>query len=214
MYYIQYDYQETERQLEFLLNSIPIHFKEKAKKFRQKEDCMRAVLGKHLIKYALVKEGYPENCLNNLKVDQYNRPFIDTEIDFNLSHCKNYVVCAIGKTVKVGIDIEEIIPVNNEEFRSFFHSSENEKLNQSKDRNYDFYSIWTKKEAVCKANGKGLLLELSEIDTTTDLISCEYEKWSIIEINIDSKFKTHLAVNDSQIDPMIIQLNLNNLINR
>jgi 4'-phosphopantetheinyl transferase len=92
---------------------------------------------------------------------QFGKPFLsnpaNSEICFNLAHSGNLLLIAIGKKKDVGIDVEKI-----EEKRDFkgisplvFSLSEQQTIARSMDPIHDFYSIWTAKEAILKATGRG-----------------------------------------------------------
>ena len=74
------------------------------------------MLGRQLLQTALSREGIPgdisdENGLCALTYGPYGKPFLRElpNIQFNISHTKGLVVCAIG-TASLGIDAEKIRP--------------------------------------------------------------------------------------------------------
>jgi len=82
---------------------------------------------------------------------------VNSEICFNLAHSGDMLLIAIAKEKHVGIDVEKI-----EEKMDFkristmvFSCEEQLKLSSSMDPIDDFYSIWTAKEAILKAAGRG-----------------------------------------------------------
>ena len=104
-----------------------------------------------------------------IKRDELSRPYISplhhNYIDFNISHSGDYVVCAISSFGRIGIDIEETIPVDINISEGFLskqelHCLNNAKINQSE----LFYKYWTLKESYLKAIGIGLIDSITELN--------------------------------------------------
>ena len=76
---------------------------------------------------------------------------------FSLSHTSG-IACAATCDTPVGVDIEWIDPSRKTDAiaRRFFSPDEIEAIGNSSDRALAFFSLWTKKEAYAKLNGKGL----------------------------------------------------------
>ncbi|WP_111289649.1 4'-phosphopantetheinyl transferase family protein [Bacillus safensis] len=81
---------------------------------------------------------------------------------FNLSHSGDWVVCAVDNA-PVGIDIEEIKPIDLAIAKRFFSADEYEDLlSQPAERQEAyFFHLWSMKEAFIKLTGKGLSYGLS-----------------------------------------------------
>jgi 4'-phosphopantetheinyl transferase len=79
----------------------------------------------------------------------------------------------------VGIDVEEIKPIDFDIAKRFFSSNEHRQfLQQPEDKKLAFfYDIWTMKEAVIKAEGKGLSIPLDSFTVLAQegRIALEYE---------------------------------------
>lgn len=83
-------------------------------------------------------------------VDEHGKPVSDG-IFFNVSHCKKAVAIAISDG-PVGIDVENVRPFK-EKVGEYIASDEEKAL---LDTDIDFYKIWTAKESLAKADGKGI----------------------------------------------------------
>lgn len=100
------------------------------------------------------------------------KPFIDSKIlgnsfSFNISHTRELIVCAVAPCRHVGIDIElpglkqDVLGIADH----YFSDREKEFLRRQsklKKEKY-FYRFWTLKEALLKAEGKGLSIGLDKI---------------------------------------------------
>lgn len=96
--------------------------------------------------------------LYEMKYQQGGKPILtgNSSISFNLSHAGDYAVCAVANTL-VGIDIEGQHKMNEKVMKRYFSEAEknwvNENAEEKKER---FFRLWTAKEALSKATGKGL----------------------------------------------------------
>jgi len=102
-----------------------------------------------------------------IKKSPKGKPFIDPDIlafhekhtQFNLSHSKHFVCCAIGQGKHIGVDIEVAGRRNNlmAIAERYFHREENKQLQTLKNENAQhklFLLLWTLKEATIKALGE------------------------------------------------------------
>jgi len=114
----------------------------------------------------------------------YLKPYISDKINekniqFNISHSKNFALIGISLETEIGIDIQAIdhrIEIQSLSNR-FFSQREKEILNKLSggEKLNAFYQIWTNKESFIKADGRG--------------ISFGLEKFSSLNINSPSKSK-------------------------
>ena len=95
------------------------------------------------------------------------------EVCFSLSHSGKYAVCAIADE-NIGVDIENkgrklLLDCNQEKLvsvvKKVFSEEEYMVYNKcSKEEQIEFFlKLWTRKEAVSKALGKGLAMDFSKI---------------------------------------------------
>jgi len=164
---------------------LPKNIQQKISKFRRWQDQHAALFSKLLLQHALHQAGYNSDCLNQLKYELYNRPFIDNKIDFNISHAGEYVVCAISDQGRLGIDIELIKAINISDFNQYM---ETEPLSYK-----EFYEIWTIKEAVIKADGRGLSIPLLDIKLDINKAYLYDKEWYLYQIDIDINYVCHLV---------------------
>ncbi len=121
---------------------------------------MRTVLGRYLGE---------EPARLNFPTNPQGKPGLEgTRLEFNLSHSANLAVLAVTLERRVGIDVEQLRPMPEEDriAARFFSAPECEaflKLPAAR-RNAAFFSIWTRKEAYIKAIGLGLAMPLDRFD--------------------------------------------------
>jgi len=87
-------------------------------------------------------------------------------VGFNLSHSGDRFVVAIALDTEPGVDIERIRPRRNLEglSRRFFSTAEQAEVAAAPDPLGAFYRVWTRKEAVIKADGRGVGIGLDRFD--------------------------------------------------
>ncbi|MBL7923170.1 MAG: 4'-phosphopantetheinyl transferase superfamily protein [Bacteroidia bacterium] len=111
----------------------------------------------------------------DFETNPFGKPSLKTEkIRFSLSRSGNTMAFYFGPG-EAGIDIEIIRDAGRYEgiARQHFHPSEQALIKNS----LDFFTIWTRKEALLKAIGTGLTERLSAFDVSAGLVeahSCLY----------------------------------------
>ena len=150
--------------------------KERAEKYRIKEDKVRCIVSDVLLRYALCehvnnsKLSEHGRLLENLKLgkNEYGKPFVEgmNGFEFNISHSGKWVVVGYGKT-PVGVDIEKIR--RDEEVKKiasrYFTKGENEYILEKEELFSErFAEIWTGKESYLKYLGEGIGRLIKDVD--------------------------------------------------
>ena len=134
--------------------------KEKIKKLKQEKD-KKMSLGAELLLIKAIKTYYPKTVLPlEIETNQFGKPMIKgaDNLNFNLAHSQDIAVCAISDK-PLGLDAEHISRVS-EKIRDRYFTENEKKL--------DFGYIWTRKEAVVKAEGTGITVGLDTFDVSND----------------------------------------------
>ena len=134
--------------------------KEKIKKLKQEKD-KKMSLGAELLLIKAIKTYYPKTVLPlEIETNQFGKPMIKGayNLNFNLAHSQDIAVCAISDK-PLGVDTEHISRVS-EKIRDRYFTENEKKL--------DFGYIWTRKEAVVKAEGTGITVGLDKFDVSND----------------------------------------------
>lgn len=142
--------------------------KERAKKilsYRNIGDSYLSLTAELVTRFAVSKE---TNCQNEkINILRRGKPLLKypPNIHFNISHSKDWIICAIAK-YPIGVDIEFINKDRNylqiaercftEEEKAYMLSSDswNNKLER-------FYQLWSLKESYIKADGRGLAVSMN-----------------------------------------------------
>ncbi|MFI5218626.1 MAG: 4'-phosphopantetheinyl transferase family protein [Bacteroidia bacterium] len=95
--------------------------------------------------------------------------FPPASLKFNISHSENKILIAVSDN-EIGVDIEKIKPglEYNGLVKNYFSIKEQQIILNSKMPGEAFYKLWTRKEAVLKANGMGISDDLKNIEVCSD----------------------------------------------
>ena len=192
----------------YLASTLSLKEKRKAVRFRREEDRQVYVGGRGLLR-VLIGE-----CLDllpseiNLREERYGKPYLSGYKDtfqFNLSNSGSKVAIVVNPAGNaVGIDMEMIDPAFEywEIAAHYFTTNECDRIYSHK----DFYKYWTKKEALLKVTGVGLVDDLNRLDMSKEinfleakderLADFKNEKYTLYTFNNEELILT-LAVGDS-----------------
>ena len=116
--------------------------------------------------WLMLKELLKPLGINNLEMSQneHGKPYLihHTNVHFNLSHCKNGIAVVVDFS-PVGIDIEYFRKSNLDLVKKTMNPAEAEWIRSSANPVEAFTQYWTKKEAVVKLRGTGLIDDLHSI---------------------------------------------------
>ena len=179
---------------EYHLARLPDTMCQRIKKYRRWQDAHCGLFGKILLIEGLKKYGIGDKQLEEMLYTSYSRPYLRAGVDFNISHSGTGVVCALSENCTVGIDIEEIKPLDINDFTRQFTDRELSLIHEAEDTYCEFYRWWTRKEAIIKADGKGLNIPLKEINFPDEgMAEVNDRSWQIREIPIRDQYCCHLA---------------------
>jgi 4'-phosphopantetheinyl transferase len=191
-------------ELEKAIKKVSKKRREKVSKYRflkdKKLSCgAQLLLNKMLSEEDISSPEYAE--------DYYHKPYIiNHEIEFNISHSKEMVACALSDK-NVGIDIEYVdknIDLNIA--KHYFYDGEYEKITKSPDKEDEFFKYWVLKESFMKYTSLGFNLELNEFN-----INIEYEDINVLLKNKDKTLNQMRKNNNRSIDLDNLKLKLYNL---
>ncbi|OPH56183.1 hypothetical protein BC351_28865 [Paenibacillus ferrarius] len=122
------------------------------------------LVGRCLAKMALGQFLHVQPGNISFSKNEYGKLFLKNSpkpLYFNLSHTDEMVVCALSANDEMGIDVEKTLDDRFEVMKHVYVPDEIEWVNAQRDKNaklHAFYKLWTRKEAVMKAVGKGFSL--------------------------------------------------------
>lgn len=174
-----------------------LRFPDHKRRFIASRSALRHILAQYLNKR-------PEQI--SFHYSEHNKPFLpDNRLQFNLAHSKDLAVYAVTLDTPIGIDIEKIQEEDKFNVAARFFSDE-EKSELAKfsgrEKIAAFYQIWSRKEALIKANGKGLTIPLSSFSVSLDdqprIILLDHQQWTIVPLDIHPDYAAATAVATNQ----------------
>ena len=147
-------------------------------------------------------------------VNRYGKPFLTEDIGkplrFNLAHSGDWIVYAFAMGSDIGIDIEKIRALEDQDkiIHRFFSDSEKAAFAgiSPSQKEAAFFTCWARKEAFIKAKGKGLSCPLDSFSvavTPGEPPVLEYAQdcheaahWHIADIDVARGYASALAVFD------------------
>lgn len=101
--------------------------------------------------------------------NEHDKPFMQNAlgeriegVDFSISHCKNAIAVALSDR-PVGVDVESFRHAEGALLRRTMNPEEQTQVREAEDPAEAFTRLWTKKEAVLKYLGTGLVDNLHEV---------------------------------------------------
>lgn len=196
-------------QLSKLGGELPLEEQERADRFRLEHDRMRFLLGRLIARTVLAR------CLQQppreirLILDDSKKPSVaSSSLHFNISHSGDYILLALARDRRIGVDIERLREVEdmNEIATRYFSKVEQSCLNSAarETRMESFFRCWTMKEAYIKARGEGFGLALDSFDVAflagesprllaTRFDSADAGRWSFHRVDVGPDHVAALA---------------------
>lgn len=145
----------TEEDIEDVKNHLPMRYA-KSLKFKFRNDFLRCIGAG-----VLFRRAFPCVGENEILETEYEKPYIPNQDFFNISHSGDFVVFVKSKSI-IGVDIEKVNDRHLDVAKRVF--TEKELLWMNENPVERFFILWTQKEAVVKAVGKGLSLAPESFD--------------------------------------------------
>jgi 4'-phosphopantetheinyl transferase len=204
------------KEIEHFFESFDTSERERAEKFRSRQDRHRYIAAHGLLRLILGEAlGSPANALPFEKSAQGKPQLRKSESDgrrlqFNLSHASGWALIAIGWDRELGVDLEsaESLPDDDESLTKLaarvLSNRELEVWNAIPNRvkrRKAFLRIWTRKEAYVKATGEGLRHDLANFELPADAALFDIpsakrpkDRWIVHDLSVPVELTAALAV--------------------
>lgn len=144
---------------EFWKSKVSSQRRNQIGRFLHLEDAYRSLFGEILLRTIIRRELHLDNSEIHFEKNPYGKPSLShhNHFSFNISHSGKWVALIYGKG-ELGVDIEEVRPIDLSIAERFFSAEEYRDLMErpEAERTDYFYEIWTLKESYVKAIGSGL----------------------------------------------------------
>ena len=138
----------------------------RATKYSQKADRARFITTAATLRVLLGR--YLNTAAGHINIarDANNKPYLPAfpQLHFNIAHSGQYILMAFSGSA-VGVDLEEVKSLQNfkDVMQDQFSNEESIFVNRSNNPLSSFYKLWTRKEALLKASGNGVLTNFATI---------------------------------------------------
>ena len=179
---------------ELQLPNFPFELQDKISKYSQRLDRCLRIGGKWMLQQLIKDFDLSHQLgLDQLQYSSENKSFFTSQLFFSIAHAGNRVVTAASIHQRLGIDMEEIKAIQLTDYIAYLTHEELLFLQKSLRPVNDFYTLWTKKEALAKLMGMGIEFnykETSVINNTTKIgsMAIQFE-----EISTQPNYKIMLA---------------------
>jgi 4'-phosphopantetheinyl transferase len=132
-------------------------------RFKFDADRERFLLGHGFLRDVLGRHLDQDGAALTFERGPHGKPFLrDASVHFNLSDTKDAVAIAIGREQDLGVDIETMARhVDHERVADhYFTAEEQGSISEAVDGKRRFLEFWTRKEAMLKASGVGIMDDL------------------------------------------------------
>lgn len=161
--------------LEQALSGFPEGMRLKIGQYKDADRDIR-IAAKILTRDLILQLGYEGKPLEVMQRDASNRPFLpQSGIQFSSAHSKHTCVVAacFAADEQIGIDLEWISTIDTHLLKDFLHTEEIALLDKQAEPEKTFYQLWTRKEALLKASGKGIYGDMKQINASAEQLSIE-----------------------------------------
>lgn len=162
----------------------------KSSRFFKQEDRENYIIRKYALRLLLSKFlGQPPAEIKFHQ--QANKKPAVAGLQFNTSHTKGGIAIAISEA-PIGIDIEYLNPdfEYHDILQQCFNPAELSFIEMGADERLNFYTLWTRKEALLKATGEGLIDNLHEIDSLNPILKWKNAHYNFRSFHIENLILT------------------------
>lgn len=153
----------SEEEVERIVATLPQQRREQALRFKFALGKKTCALAYDLLCKGL-REEYGIVDKPVFEYGEHGKPQIigREDIHFNMSHCKKAVMCYVSNS-PIGIDVETIGRDNKSLIEYTMCEEEIEQIHAAEKPDTEFIKLWTKKEAVLKLTGQGIIDDMKSV---------------------------------------------------
>ncbi|MCX7743347.1 MAG: 4'-phosphopantetheinyl transferase superfamily protein [Flavobacteriales bacterium] len=175
---------------------LPEKLREEIFQYRKNDDRIRLLAGKLLLLKAIHKLEFNHKILEQYIPDTMGKPQLPSFFPFNITHSGHVVACAVlqGNGL-IGIDCEKIRPIDVIKFTKQFSPQEMQWILSAPDPQERFFDAWTMKEAVMKADGRGMRIPLHSIRLQQTYATIDDRKgfWYLYKLPTPPSHPSHIC---------------------
>jgi len=205
IYYTVFESTIPENHWNALVQQMPTSIQQRLLRYRKQENQYQLLLGRLLLKKILFDLGFMDFRLSDLQYTEHQKPVWKKPIEFSIAHSGKVVICAVSTHGVIGIDVERIQNLAIEDFHHVFNSKDYQELELSTDTMKTFFKLWTIKEAVSKADGRGLGMDVQHIYINEQIAQHQQDKWYYRQLLLAEGFQCHYVSKQAKMDSTVLK---------
>lgn len=179
-----------------LLERIPARLHTDVTRYRFWPDRQARLAVRLLLRLAFQELGLGYG-LDDWEVDHNGRPFVTVGaahfVDFNFSHTREIAVCAVSLEQRVGIDVECVQEIDLNTYQNILSSEEQRAILSGPLPKVRFFEIWTQKESMMKADGRGMSTPMLDVTASPREMSVEGMPYVVSPVDVGEGHVCHVA---------------------
>lgn len=214
-------FSEQITRIENLSTKLPSYVIEYLNRFIREEARNRYIVTQYFLREFLSHYLQTDFVKVAISYSKSGKPYLNNKINsnlkFNYSHSGDYIIYAFTLDDEIGVDIEEIkdIPEFDELSRTHFSDEEQSiyfALKNTDEKKQLFYKIWTRKEALLKAEGSGITIDLKSLtvlkmnkkNVNQVKVKFSNKEYSISDIPIDNNYASSVAIDSHSYKEILV----------
>lgn len=195
LYYFHFADIFNNETIQSLISTFSVFEQQYFNSIQNKDAQKRTLFGRIILKYISARLGIARPDF--VSITSWGKPVFTSPngFDFNISHSGDLVVCCLAKDAFVGIDLELNRPIKIEIYRNCFDSQEWQFITESKNPGLTFLKLWARKEAVIKADGRGIAIDLSSFNCLNNKADMGSSTYFIQDIDLKHEYTCAIACN-------------------
>lgn len=173
--------------------NVPSLKREEVASYRRTEDQLLHATGWLLAVAAAESLARKNAFISELKLDANNKPGSDS-FYMNISQSGNLAACVFSERCPVAVDVEKVREINLAHFTKVLTEDEMDDVTNDADSMSRFFELWTQKESVMKADGRGFRIDPKSIQVSPDnTATLEGKKWFLHSVSLRNDYKAHIC---------------------
>ncbi len=177
-----------------LLRYLPPRFRSDVLKYKRKRKQWLSFTGKLLLAQGLNILEKKKLMKKAISYTAAKRPYLDDQLDFNISHSNDRVICVIAPNNKIGVDLQEKGNFRIAETAHLYFDQETQK--QIAAERLNLIELWCRAEAFSKAIGTGLDQEIKNYNVLEASTIRENVRWNFFRIPVDPSFECVMVTDE------------------
>jgi 4'-phosphopantetheinyl transferase len=175
-----------ERKLKAALDRLPAALLPAVLRFRDPRERQSRLAARLLLPAGLELLGC-DASLEDMRMSPGGKPFLEAHpAHFSFSHAPGLALAALSLSGPVGVDVEIVGALAAEAAGHMLTAEERAHLARVPRPERELARLWTVKEAVLKADGRGLTLDPRRVDAMDPAPCLEGRRWRVASVFLDA----------------------------